>query len=538
MSISLNKSFVLKTSTGALWRFFLSPESNIVYCQLDSQPECQIHNPLLDWQQVKDFSATIDSSDNIHVLAYTTANQLIYCHWDGLKWQYQTVESLRSSMQSIPYLAITAYLNTIHVLYQIKGSSKSNTEMLTHYRWNGNKWIKQRTWTLSPNNFASIENLFVDNLGNIHLLFSQHQSHQTQLFYSCFSPSFSSWATPVAIYKLDNGCSDFYLYADSQNLHIIWKEKEDNGYVIKYLQARNGLQARNNIQESKIIYSGQEEPILPTLLLLKDLYCLWKMKNDIYFISSKDGGNTWSSPTTIPRTSSDNLTFFYYTSFDKPNLPPTLRLWSINYKGILDLHDSLEHPSLQAIPPIPDKKNDQQPIYAKLEKKIAEIEQQLDNITSALYAFQEQLLQNSKSVYFLEAMIKKLNFQVEQLRASTKQTFYNGNIGNKEKKPDPPKEQASQTPPIIQTSENTPDNYITPPSPSTIKLDDDITAPDPNSRQTTMHPNGTEQPPCDLHSKLKNTSDNQTPQAMQSPTTPQRISLGNVDIIVNSQEES
>ncbi len=530
MTGCVDKSFVLKTSSGIRWHFFLSPEQSIVYSQSESGTTSQ--NLPLDSQPVKDLAATIDSSDNIHVLAYTVTNQLVYYRWNGLKWQRQTVEYIRSPAQDISYFTIMAYRDIIHILYYIKSTLKRGTEYLIHYRGNKNKWMRQRMWTFASDSLTTIEDTFVDNLGNVHLLFSQQSNNQPSLLYSCFSPSFSSWANPITVYKPGHDYSECHLYADSrQRIHIIWKEKEDTNHIIRYLSVRSGLQPESDAKEAKAIYIGQSEPIHPTLLLLDQLYCLWEMEGDIYYTASQDGGNTWSAPRALSRTPSDNVTFFYYTSFDRPDLPPTLRLWGINYKEALDL----SAPQAVSNTTIAHKKEDQQLAYSKLEKRIAAIERQLENITSSIYAFQEQLLQNGKAMYFLEAMIKKLNFQVEQLRTSSKQPYHYTDMPQKEKRPIPKQQayQISSTPPS-----SIDDNTTRSTSPSSLPTrPGGNVLPSSEGKQPIAQPNDSAQPLHESQNSSQGTGNDQTPTTAQSESTPQRITLGNVDIIINPQDE-
>lgn len=535
MSICDHRSFVLKTSSGERWHFFLSPQQHIMYSQLDSQAETgsTVESVLLDPQPVKDLAATIDSRDNVHVLAYTTINQLVYYQWNGVKWQRQTVEYLRTPAQDISFFTIMAYRDTVHIMYYIKSSVRRGTEFLIHYRGNGNKWTRQRVWTFTPDSLTAIESAFIDSLGNVHLLFSQQSDHQLSLQYCCFSPSFSSWTHPITIYKLGRECSEFYLYADPHHrLHIVWKEKENSNHIIKYLSIRYALQPEHDTLEAKVIHASQDQPIHPTLLLLDQLYCLWEVKGDIYCAASQDGGNTWSSPQKIPHASSDNPTFFYYTSFDRPDLPPTLRLWGINYKEVLDLSG----PRSKSTAATAQKKEGQQlASYSQLEKKVAAMEQQLENITSSIYAFQEQLLQNNKAMYFLEAMVKKLSFQIEQLRIYSKQAFAYTDISQKEKKPALDKKQAyqtSSTPPPPMDGNST---HSTSPSSHPMFTDDNVSS--PSEGKQLPQPRATASPPQEAGNGSQSGDVLQTTTMVQTTDSPNRITLGNVDIIINPQDE-
>lgn len=535
MSICDHRSFVLKTSSGKRWHFFLSPQQHIMYSQLDSQAETgsTVESVLLDPQPVKDFAATIDSRDNIHVLVYSTTNQLVYYQWNGVKWQRQTVEYLRTPAQDISFFTIMAYRDTVHIMYYIRSSVRRGTEFLIHYRGNGNKWTRQRVWTFTPDSLTAIESAFIDSLGNVHLLFSQQSDHQLSLQYCCFSPSFSSWTHPITIYKLGRECSEFYLYADPHHrLHVVWKEKESSNHIIKYLSIRYALQPEHDTLEAKIIHTSQDQPNHPTLLLLDQLYCLWEVKGDIYCAASQDGGNTWSSPQKIPHASSDNPTFFYYTSFERPDLPPTLRLWGINYKEVLDLSD----PQSKSNAATAQKKEGQQlASYSQLEKKVAAMEQQLENITSSIYAFQEQLLQNNKAMYFLEAMVKKLSFQIEQLRIYSKQAFAYTDISQKEKKPALDKKQAyqtSSTPPPPMDGNST---HSTSPSSHSTFTDDNVSS--PSEGKQLPQPRATASSPQEAGNGSQSGDVLQTTTMVQTTDSPNRITLGNVDIIINPQDE-
>lgn len=533
MAADLHRSFVVKTSSGDRWRFFLSPEQNIMYSQLDSPGETGStdRGVLLDSQQVKDLAVTIDSGDNIHVLAFTTTGQLVYYQWNGIKWQRQTVEYLRNPAQDIPYFSILAYRDTVHIMYHIKGLLRRGTEFLIHYLGNGNKWTRQKVWTFPADSLTAIETAFVDSLGNLHMLFIQQADHQSRLLYSCYSPSFSSWSNPITVYRPDCECSDFCLYAETHHrLHILWQEKHDDSYAIKYLSLKYALQPEYDTPDAKILYSGRDQPTHPTLLLLDRLYAIWEMKGDIYCVASQDGGSSWSSPRKISGVSSGSPTFFYYTSFDIPDLPPTLGLWGIDYREVLPLS------SPRALNITTAQKGEvQQSSYGHLEKRISAMEQQVENMASSIYALQEQLLQNNKAVYFLEAAIKKLNFQIEQLRSNRRQAVAYADLPQKENKPVPHREQAHQTRSVSESPVDTRSEHGT--SASQLPVPPDGNGFQSSRDKRPSHSSASASPLQETQTGPKGTDDAHASTAMQSKDTPNRITLGNVDIIVNPQDE-
>ena len=115
------KSFLLKTPSGTIWHFYLSDEQSIMYSPVEDQTLNL--SSAVNLQHIKAFEATIDQEGIIHLLALTQLHQLIYCRWDGLKWQHQIVEHNRYRIHQIPYYAIAASHKHIHIIYQIKSQS-------------------------------------------------------------------------------------------------------------------------------------------------------------------------------------------------------------------------------------------------------------------------------------------------------------------------------------------------------------------------------------------------------------------------------
>ena len=214
-------------------------------------------------------------------------------------------------------------------------------------------------------------------------------------------------------------------------MHIVWKEQENNQYSIVYLSFTDASSHQPDFIRSKhCTKAGRTHP--SCCGLGGNLYCLWEMNGGIHYVVSKDMGNTWSAPQTLPGNKSRPPVFFTYTSFDKPGIPPSIKLWSSDYMIIPDIIDVQQvsvkygtngnshayYPSYNNNTELMDVMDKN---LKKLEKRVKSVERQLENIIPTVYALQDQFHQANKSIYYMETMIRRLNFQLEQLynRSST-----------------------------------------------------------------------------------------------------------------------
>lgn len=542
MTYSDNKSFLLKTPSETSWHFFLSDEHTIIYRSFKEQA----FGPpsTLNLQHIKDFEAAIDPEGIIHLLALTQADQLIYCRWDGLKWQYQTVEHNRYRTQIIPNFSILASHALTHIVYCIKSLSRRSSEAIIHYSGKKNEWNGGKVWVYTPERSTSIHSAAVDCDSRLHLLFSQKNANDYLLRYSLFSPDSHEWSKPVNVYKCGYNYPDcnLFVHGDGQ-MHIVWKEQENNQYSIVYLSFTDASSSSTGFHPVKTLYKGQAEPIRPVVVLGGNLYCLWEMNGGIHYVVSKDMGNTWSAPQTLPGNKSRPPVFFTYTSFDKPGIPPSIKLWSSDYMIIPDIIDVQQvsvkygtngnshayYPSYNNNTELMDVMDKN---LKKLEKRVKSVERQLENIIPTVYALQDQFHQANKSIYYMETMIRRLNFQLEQLYNRSSTYPY---VSEKKQERTPAHSDAqpiSKLQDVQSTNQKQEDNQ---------NHQDEHTG---GSGQSSS--DETEQYRLDKAEKIEtpqtdgssiNNSRLRPADMVRDDNNTKRISLGNVDIIINPEED-
>jgi hypothetical protein len=534
MTIKNDKSFVLEDPSGVRWHLYLSEQHNIVYSHLKEDKSWGPPSTL-DTQPTEGFEATMDPQGMVHILAYTLSRRLIYYRWDGSQWWRQTVEQIRSRFQNISYFTIFASQDLVHILYFIANSLKRSSETLIHYTGKGDKWEGGKLWGFASDDKTTPLSTFIDSWEIIHLLYSKQSNNEHILLYSCFDPSSLSWSVPIAVYRSMCAYEDCYLYVDNhQNVHTLWKEKEDNENFIKYLLIGEVNKSMEPPQHTSVLYKGHAEPKYPCFLFLENLYCTWKMEDNTYYMSSPDMGITWGKPQILTRASDETMVFYQFTSFNSPHLPPTLKLWGIDYSG--DPHFIATHST--QVETTKKKKTNEMQQYQELKDRIIKIERHLDNINSTMYAFEEQLHQKDKSMFFINSMIKKLNFQVEQLHIRNYK-----NIHQQE-------EPQSETEADRTHHEDMQCKYIQHENTQWEGTEYEVMQHEDVQHENVQHEDvqsegvqhedishsiqpGDDQP----HAPQPQTHKHEPTTAQHSPGSTERISLGNVDILINPEDD-
>ena len=555
MKFNSIKSFLLKSPSGTIWHFYLSHENRILYTSMDEKP---LEQPLaLNLQHIKDFEATIDPDGIVHLLVLTQVHQLIYYRWDGVKWQHQMVEHNRYRVQYIPYFAVLASRKHIHIVYCIKGQSRRSSEIIMHYVGKNNEWNGGRVWVFTSERITRLHSTFADCDDRIHLLFSQKKDDEYLLRYSQFNPESLNWSDPANIYSSGYHYPDCNLYVHQDgHIHIIWKEQDKDGYSIMYLSMSDSPAPPGEFKSTKVLYKGEIEPVHPILFFEEKLYCLWEMKGSIYYILSMDMGKNWSDIMMLPDSVSGSPTFYSFTAFDIPGTPPTVKLWSTDYERFPDnikVHQTAGKTDAKYIfrtkntSHFADKEQLEniQKNLNRLEKRLKTVERQLENIIPAVYVLQDQFRQTNKSKYYIEATIKKLNFQMEQLiNRSSRYTSV-----NKAKHETIVTSPDEQTPSDDAQSHKLQDTHPAQPDESGTREKTSHALQDRSEQHSQtisdQYPQATpEQPPQSIAPETKtqqtdglNNAQSRSAAAWQNNGDTNRISLGNVDILINPEDD-
>lgn len=214
----------------------------------------------------------VDTLGNVHVIWCETTHlkggsekeQVYYSMWDGQAWS--TPNDIVPPSPDIIRNAITADdFGNLHLLF---GGSVYRDLSIYYMQapyysgWLTTAWSSPRL--ISVNGASYMADMAVDSKGVIHAIFDDRGDSLSDIcpgcadiFYRRSSDGGKTWSYPVNLSRSPTGSSRAQMEIDSSDvIHVVWDEGWDR-------------------------LSGQGEPIFST------------------FISSRDGGGSWSSPTSF-----------------------------------------------------------------------------------------------------------------------------------------------------------------------------------------------------------------------------------------------
>jgi hypothetical protein len=214
----------------------------------------------------------VDSQGNVHVMWCETTDveegeygeQVYYSMWDGQTWSTPN-DIVPPSPDIVRNAIATDAFGNLHLLFG--GSVYRNlsiyyTQTSPASGWLATSWSEPRLVSINGNSYMA--DIAVDSKGVIHAIFddrgeplSDTRPGYADIFYRRSSDGGKTWSYPANLSRSPTGSSRMQMEIDSNdNIHVVWDEGWDK-------------------------LSGQGEPVFST------------------YISSSDGGESWSSPTSF-----------------------------------------------------------------------------------------------------------------------------------------------------------------------------------------------------------------------------------------------
>jgi hypothetical protein len=214
----------------------------------------------------------VDSTGNVHVIWCETTHlegggekeQVYYSMWDGQIWSVPH-DIVPPSPDIIRNAIAVDSSNVLHMVfrYSISGGLETfHKSAPADQAWSARSWSAPHLVSVKSSSYIS--DLAIDSQGVFHLVFDDGGDEESEIcpgcadiFYRRSSDGGRTWSYPVNLSRSPTGSGRVQIEIDSNDIiHVVWDEGWDR-------------------------LSGQGEPIFST------------------YISSLDGGESWSSPTSF-----------------------------------------------------------------------------------------------------------------------------------------------------------------------------------------------------------------------------------------------
>jgi len=425
--------YLVEESLGKKWYFFLSDQQRIQYAC--NENGVWTEETPIDGQLVKTFSVTIDRNDKIYLLAYTLTKQLIYYEWDGSQWYQRLLYRITSRFENISRLLVLSTLSHIHLFYYIESSLKRAQESFVHAILEEGRWKSDVIMNFLTDQTVMPEMICSDYKGNLHCVYTKALRNRTQCYFIKYDNEHKIWTKPTLLFQRSGKCSGFNGFADPSNvLHMVWTEEIKEKYYLNY----------RRIDTEVLSFSGTHvcireatTPMLyPCIHSGNGYHCFWNQDGRSMASYADKTGLHWDKARDI----SDKELFPYiriYKTLDS-RTHTVLELgdgypgfkWSTSY-SIVEGQKSFESPDVDAKSNNKSNKEEQgskqldyqeEPSILEdirlLSEKIEKASSRMDDFYTALYQLQEYIRQKDKSFYQMDAQIRKLSFEIDQLRTS------------------------------------------------------------------------------------------------------------------------
>jgi hypothetical protein len=449
--ISTGNFCLVEESLGKQWYFTLTDEQVIEYRW--KQDESWTPPIRIDRQPVKRFSVTIDENDRIYLLAYNSLKQLIHYEWNGQKWFHRILYRISSRFENISYIGLVANMSQIHLLFYVENSLKKAQESLIHSCLRNGKWHSNILMTFLTDQTVTPQLFKCDARGNLYFLYTRENKSQTRSYALYYDTDQESWFKPVNVFQKSGKHKNFNgQIDDAGTLHLVWTETAEDDYRLNYINLAPDI--RNQKTDTVCIYEGSEEIQSPILYIGKDMHCIWTQGEKIYISINDYNKNHWKSPDII---NEKNFTSYFrinktldgraYELIEIGDGFPHFKwnLESLLFGSILKSTNYITSQSVNinekdykqprkneitlqenSVFPNPNDKNpDLQSLWKKnivkavepLKKELMDIQNRMDDFYAALYQLQDYIHQKDKLSFQTEAQIRKLAFELDQLRS-------------------------------------------------------------------------------------------------------------------------
>ncbi|HPT79336.1 MAG TPA: hypothetical protein PK830_09575 [Candidatus Atribacteria bacterium] len=412
---------LIKQASGTLWYFFLDDQRLFYTKKLDAGWASPVS---LDMHVIKYYSAILLNDDRIMILAYLSSKELWLYELAGGKWHKRSLYKISTGFENITFLKLVLSQGRLHMFYYIESSLPTAKDKLMHYMLDGDTWKRlEPLHFVSGASFSPLDIRSGDPAG-LHLFVKRELHGTTAFFMSIFDESTMGWSEKHLLFERPGKCRSFSCLPDRTGyIHFVWNEESLRKQILYYKKIeKNDLDGR--ITEDVPIYYSTKEIRNPALVPASKPVCFWmEGTKALYCVLQRNSSGVYEVKS-VDREKVCPYTYIIYDGYkNEPNI-----IYGDGYPGfdwnvlsLPDMNQGIENPDLAKTEdegeaaisePVSSSAQEQHE-----EKKLAELESKLDDLYSALFQIKEYIRQKDMSLYQLSTQVKKLTFDIEQMRS-------------------------------------------------------------------------------------------------------------------------
>lgn len=315
------KHYIIKQSSGKVLNIFHKENSGIFLSTLNNK-NLWTDAVLLMKDALPDFSACIDTSDNIHILCQDNHGNIMHMFSTGSSWDTKPVLNSRNPSPYDTHPEILCVDNTIYFFFIVEYSGK---KILAFQGQNSLKAVS------SPRVIDYIErdntsyNVLKDMDNDLYIFYRFSNRKYNQIGYKSYISSKDRWREfqPITRYTGDSEVLSTAV-DHKNNLHACWQKVSPKNYELMY--SRKHCNSEKWDMEKTLSVSSDSFSSCSFISLEDRIIAYWIKNDDIVYCISENNGDTWSKPETYQFSSTRPLCCINY----KTNVPDEYRYTYFN----------------------------------------------------------------------------------------------------------------------------------------------------------------------------------------------------------------
>ncbi|ABR48530.1 hypothetical protein Amet_2376 [Alkaliphilus metalliredigens QYMF] len=286
--------FIVKNKSGTVYNFYLNENHHIEYIYTDANGKWLQKNQVFQKKTLQ-FSVTLDSSNQIHIISYTSTGDLYYHTLKGGRWNHRLLMNYPKGTYQIFYPVIKSINDAIHIFYYlVHGKNKGNVFLL-HLVNNQDEWNRNEVLHCTYNQVINPYKI-LNNQSKIYALTTSLQNNYEEVSLTSYDLADKTWDKD-SIQLTSDPIQKLYtdgILTSPDHLHITWSQYDQERLTVHHLNYH--LTEDRPLSSTKQISTGLNASY-PTLMGYDGkLWCLWVEINQLFSSHSSTDGLEWSSP--------------------------------------------------------------------------------------------------------------------------------------------------------------------------------------------------------------------------------------------------
>jgi hypothetical protein len=284
------KHYIIKLSTGRIINIFYKEKAGILLSLLNKRN--QWSEPVILMKGAHpNFSACVDSSDNIHLLCQDMHGNIVHMYSSDNDWDMEIIIKSKSPSSYDKFLQICFYEGKLIFLFVVEYMGR---KILSYQIKDKNNITEPKVIDYVPSS-GKPYHLVLGLNNSLYIVYKFIGNKNNQIGYKSFIKESNRWGEFTPVTQFDGDSQLLSASADiSGSLHILWQKNAFKKYELVYSKYQF---PSNNQNIDKTLFLDEYSFDNSSVILLEEYVIVyWVKETNIFYCISEDGGNYWSKP--------------------------------------------------------------------------------------------------------------------------------------------------------------------------------------------------------------------------------------------------